>query len=508
MQPKNAPLSPDEIKYIRDNLKRRGLRATARDLDRPRSQIKSFLEHDATGQPASFADGQLWPCLMIAAVALVSFALALSNGFIWDDPNNIVNDPTVGHLSQLPQSVMKPLGFYGGVTAGNSLWRPLVTACFSFESWLFGKTPLAFHLTSLLIHAAVSVLFYFFLRQFLNAALPCFAGALLYAAHPVQSEAVVYIACRGDLLMAFFVMIAFLAYRRRPVLSVLSAFAAVLCKETAVVFVLVLLAYEWLILKERRIKAYFSLVPYGVAAGIYLALRFFVLGGLGSASFSGSGGSTSLFTWQNRLWMQPVYLAEYLKMILWPVHLHIWRQVYFPKHFLEIAYFIPLFISLSSGVFIFKSRRRSPEAFFGFLWFFIFLLPVANLLTVVNSPVAERWLYLPFMGMILCVLSVIKAYLPAENFQRFPSKVFAVPLLVLMAFMSNSHARTYRDDLAFFEYTTNYVSDPDLYFSLGSAYQKRGMSAEADQAYRQALELEPRYEKLRPYWDETMTKGA
>ena len=104
-------------------------------------------------------------CLTIAGVALASFCMALVNGFIWDDFNNIVNDPTMGQMSKLSESVAKPFGFYGGAVEHNSLWRPLVTVFFSLESRLFGKTPVEFHLTSLLIHAAVCVLFYFFLKR-------------------------------------------------------------------------------------------------------------------------------------------------------------------------------------------------------------------------------------------------------------------------------------------------------------------------------------------------------
>ena len=493
-------LTDEQIEFVRLHQKNWGARRIAEHLGVPRKLVEQAM---ASAPPAVAVppDKKILPLILVLIFAATFFVFSntLGHKFVWDDWQFVVKDHSLENFANWPKEIAKPLGFYGAAatqTAG-SLWRPVVTSSFFADTFFWGKTrPWGYHLTNVLLHCLVALLFFLFLRRFVRSPILAGLGTLLYALHPVQSEAVSSINGRGTPFSGLFVLSAFLLYPRYLLLSCLSLFAALLSKETAVTFFAVILLYDHLIenknvfSRERILKNY---LPFIFVTGAYFAARFLVLGGLGSAA---EEKAAAFYTWPRRIWAQPLYFWEYFKMIFLPAGLHPQRQVFYPKDFFDARYFFPFLAFLASLAIGWTSYKSNKKAFFGYLWFLVFLLPVLNLLVVVNGSVMEHWLYLPLMGFVLCLLCWVDDFLSSGRLSFLWVWLASAVILTAFAFGTYHQNKIWKDDVTLFEYTTRYVkNDPVLYNELGVAYDMQGRKDAAEEAFGKALELDPTFKE-------------
>ena len=124
--------------------------------------------------------------LLVLVVALVSFANSVRNGFAYDDNTIIMDHPVVteGRVIDALSSSYWPV-----VVEGAGLYRPLTLSSFALEWGLWNGHPMGFHLVNVAVHAAVSLLVFLLILE-VTATLPALVGGVLFAAHPVHSEAV------------------------------------------------------------------------------------------------------------------------------------------------------------------------------------------------------------------------------------------------------------------------------------------------------------------------------
>jgi hypothetical protein len=192
---------------------------------------------------------RLLPVVAVAGVAAGLYAGGLSNGFVFDDHQLVEANPLVaepGHLREVFAS-----HYWHPLRSRGYLYRPLTILSLRLDHLLGGGRPVLFHATNLLLHAAVSVMVYLVLsllygrrtraREAGGEAMPWAANvpmvaALLFAAHPVHTEAVAGIAGRADLLAMLFVMAAWWLHLLERPWSAAAAFClGMLSKESAVV---------------------------------------------------------------------------------------------------------------------------------------------------------------------------------------------------------------------------------------------------------------------------------
>src|SRR5260370_27866852 len=140
----------------------------------------------------------------LLVVVLLCYANALPNGFVFDDHVNLQNNPLLRKIGNVPKLLLS--GF-----------RPLREISYAFDFALWGERPFGFHLTNILIHAANTMLVFVVIRRLIGDVAASALGALIFAIHPIQPDAVTYISGRRDVLFAFFYLASFhsyLAYRR------------------------------------------------------------------------------------------------------------------------------------------------------------------------------------------------------------------------------------------------------------------------------------------------------
>jgi protein O-mannosyl-transferase len=411
------------------------------------------------------------PVALLVAVAVLAYLPSLVGPFHFDDYNVIVDYPTVHSWSTLFER------------AGAGV-RAVLKASYVLN-WTLDPGPLGFHVVNLALHALNTVLLFFIGRKLIpdnvrNISAPLLA-ALLFALHPMQTEAVTYISGRSSSLMATFYLGALLTYLRGAhwSLSCLLFVLALATRETAVTLPAALLLIEicrgtaWRTLVQRQ-AAHWLLLAAG-AAVVLMNQRYFDLLAYG---FGERNLVSNLLT--------QVGGVSYL----------IWHLV--GLHDLNIDPALPALTEWSSALVIqalllaallalgLANLRRRPWLAFGILWFFLQLAPTNSIvprLDVAN----DRQVYLACWGLFFALASQID----------WPRAV-AVALCILFAGASVMRQLDYRDEITLWEASVR--SSPwnaRGHNNLGYAYYQAGRKPEARREFETALILDRTEKKAR-----------
>jgi hypothetical protein len=232
------------------------------------------------------------PMVIIAAVAFAVYSPSLFNGFVYDDNHQIVTNPWIKNFNHLFE-------IFSSNTAGmakrcaSNYYGPMMYVSYLLDYHFFGLRPLSYHLTNALFHCGDSVMIFLVVANIARGShdssrwylSPPFLAGILFAAHPIHTEVVMWVSALPDLAFSFFYLLAFYLYMRymeTPLaarvayfLSVLSFFVSTLFKEPAVTLPLIIIAYDFVVRKKKeplgtRFKRY---MPYFLVAGIYMLLR-------------------------------------------------------------------------------------------------------------------------------------------------------------------------------------------------------------------------------------------
>jgi hypothetical protein len=405
-------------------------------------------------------------------LALATYANAALNGFALDDGFLITGNPRITSLRNLPLFFTTDL--FGGAYPGAMYYRPLVPTSFALEYAVVGQSPLLYHLTNILLHAWVCALAYLLtLRVFAQQTLALIAGAA-FAVHPVHTEVVTAISGRGDLLGTVFVLTAGVLYARSGVrcgarrsAAILGCWAlALLSKESSIValalFPLVdLVQHEQRLTPLRAIRALLrerAVLWLGLLllAGAFLAVRQIVtasdvdassLGFMGNRYALGASLSLKLATCAK-------LLGIYYRLLVFPFVLsadYDYNQIPLATGWLEAASLVPMLVTLALVAVALRGYRARAPLFFSISLLLAGVLPLAFVLPFLQILLAERYLYLPSLG--LCIALGALVTLAPRARQRTFSAGLIVPLLLLGAARRVVRNRDWRDDETLFAAT-------------------------------------------------------
>lgn len=417
---------------------------------------------------------------LLAAAAVVAYAGSFQGAFQFDDYRVIVGSAQAHTLE----------AWLGGLHDG---LRPLLKLSY-LANWTAGAGLFGFHLFNLLVHFANGCLVYVLARQFGERVAPwrdwqwpALAAALLFIVHPVHSEAVTYVSGRSSSLMTLFYLSALSAYARagaagghgRYTLLSLGLFAlALLVKESAVVFPLALLAWEWAARSPRR-------------AIVARQWPFWLLSALGAAVLVLHPRYWAII-WESlrALSLHDGFLTQLhgaailLGQLLWPAQLNIdpdfspVREV--AAVWPELACFLALLVTA------WRCRDARPWVSLGIAWAMLHLM-VLNTVFVRADLVNERQLYWADWGLFLVL---------AAEIERRVAKTWAWAILLALVFaltwVTIERNHVYRSEIALWEDTVaKSPAKARAHNNLGYAYQLAGRHDEAERAYVRALRLDP-----------------
>jgi len=369
----------------------------------------------------------------VVFLALTAYANSLGNGFAYDDDAIITQNPLV--LSGDWRGALAG-SWWPDPVDGTGLYRPLTLVSFVGEWRLFGGDPLGFHALNVGTHALVSFLAFLLLLE-LGSLPGALAGGVLFAVHPLHTEAVANVVGRAELYAAVFYLLACILYWKGRswsgafrYLRLLGLgclyFLSLAGKEIAVTLPGALLLLElfsplldppgrgrqvtgggdffraFLRRVRKEIPTY---LLFAVALATYLGLRFLALGAvLGEvpAPIFVTVGSKARFLTAVALWFQ------YLRLLFFPLDLAVDYDpgILFPSEVVDGAVLLGALVLAGWLVAWIRCWRCLPLAALGLLWFGVTILPVSNLLFPTGVLLAERTLYLPSVGLAFLVAGV------------------------------------------------------------------------------------------------------
>ncbi len=438
--------------------------------------------------------------IMSAAIFILGglvYLNSLLNLFVWDDVILVLGNLHIRNLAYIPRLFIENI-YHQEMTG--CFYRPILISTFALDFRFWGLEPFGYHLTNIILHLSTSVLVYYFISRIVNSQKIAFLTALFFVLHPIQTEAVTYISGRADLLAAFFCissLVFFSEYLRGGgwtrrlyyAASVLCFLLGLLSKETAAIFPLVFILYESCF-GDKKFKLK-DLVKYLPIAGVlcaYVFIRSELLANVKNASLVGDYVSLS-----GRLLSIPPVIMTYLKLLVFPVNLHMERMDYvfdYPASFFDHRVIVSaLFLSLI-GIFIWLNRKRSRVVFFGFFWFILNLLPVLNIVPI-NAFVAEHWLYLPSIGFFLIAATVCAKLLEFKYLKLYIT-VILIDIFLFFGALTIRQNYVWRNPVTFYRYTLKYSpQSARLHTNLGIIYFDLKLYKEAESEYLEALRIQP-----------------
>jgi len=454
--------------------------AAARRLDPPATP-------SLTGPP--------WHLLLVAGATFLVYVNTWGNAFVWDDQPLIVDNPAIkswARLSTLWGSDLFPRDL------SSHYYRPLQALTYLVDYQLWGLSPLGYHLTNTLLHAGVALLLYGLVSRVVRSPRAALLAALLFAVHPIHTEAVTYLSGRSDPLSALCLLASLACFLQGDRARVtpwrglsLAAFAlALLAREAALALVLLVVLVDLGVSRRDgeplgvgwpgRLGRY---GPYVAVLLGYLVLRTAVIG-----VHAPPAGPAQVPLPLRLLTMLKV-IVEYLGVLVVPLHLHMERRVAPAGGLFEPAVVgSALVVAALVAAAVFGARRAWPVTV-GVAWFFLALLPVSNLVPLATF-MAEHWLYVPSMGLFLAAGWSLDRVI--ESGWRAPALGALVLALVAYGGLTVRRNTDWKDALTLYQATLREApASARVYANLGWVYQDRGELEKAEAAYQQALALDP-----------------
>ncbi len=427
--------------------------------------------------------------ILLLCVMVFSAFWSLSQNFFvaYDDPIYITQNPSVStgiHSANVAWAFTN--------VRGANFWHPLTWLSIMLDVQLFGMNPAGHHCSNLLLHLANTSLLFFVLRRMTGSSWRSGVVAALFAVHPLHVESVSWASQRKDTLSTLFWMLTLWAYARYAdrenswgrYTCVLFLFALGLMAKPMLVtlpFVLMLLDY-WPLARGFRIR---DTVPLILLALMAAVVAYF------AQSCGGTLPSLQAYSIWLRLGNALVSYVSYIGKMFWPVHLTCFYP--HPGHALALWKISAASTALVGITFwAWRERREKPYVIVGWLWYVGTLLPVSGLVQVGGHAMADRYTYVPLIGLFLALAWL----LPLWGYKlgltgKSMGLVAGFLLLALMARTSDQVA-VWRDGLTLMQHNVR-VNTPNVtsFNLLGEALLHQDRYVEAIAQYEKALTMSP-----------------
>jgi len=409
---------------------------------------------------------------IIIFLGLLIYGFSLFNGFVWDD-------------EVVFQNSISPFD--------STYYRPVTSVIRSTIYNIFGPRPFFFHFFQLIFHIVTAVFIYYLFKRFFKETLSLIL-ALIFLVHPANVEAVSFASAMQEVLFTLTGLTGLYLFISSKNLSIAKIFLstvilliALLMKETAIVFFVLVFCYLFLFKKNKQNV----LINYSILIVILLMTYLLVRISGGNLYIHGQGLFPIMrVSFITRLMNIPLIIKYYLGMFFFPINLAI-AQHWVIKLPSFINFFLPLILEvlLFLTAVIYSLKKKDKIFAFFFLWFLVGLLPHLQIIPL-NMTVAERWLYFPMIGLLGMMGSIIKI----SNIKYQISKIlFSLAIIIISIFSIRSFIRTldWRNGLALFGHDIKKTSSFDLQNNFGTELFRVGRYDEAKKYFKISTELAP-----------------
>lgn len=451
-------------------------------------------------------------CLLLAGLTLALYFPVTHHDFVnFDDPEYVTKNPRV-------QAGLT----FDGVRWAFGTWHPLTWLSLMLDVSLFGLGPRGFHLVNLLWHVGNTVLAFLLFRKMTGAFWRSALVAALFAWHPVQVESVAWISERKGVLSTFFGLLTLWTYAgyvgrvrcqvsgETPVVSRGTRHAARYYWLALVFFILALMSKPILVtlpclmllldywplnrLKPGdRILALKTWLPLIREKIPFLVLS--VISSVATAMFQKEAGALQTlggYSASSRIENAFVGYAHYLGKIFWPTSL----ATPYPRifHWPPTVVALALLLTIGLCVAAIWLGRRRPFVLTGWFWFFGMLLPVIGLIQVGAAAVADRYLYLPALGLFILLVWGVSEAVSRRKIPKSAIALAAMLVLTASALQTRDQLRHWQNSETLFQHAIAVTKENWIaHYCLGLYCEERGRTDEAFQHYRRTAEIKPNY---------------
>ena len=447
--------------------------------------------------------------LTILAAALV-YLNSLPNGFVYDDHFVVAQNPAVRELSPLKIFGSEYWSGFAQENAG-TYYRPLTILSFAVDYAVWAHEPFGYHLTNLLLHTVGSLLVYLLGFRLIRNRKAALFAALLFAVHPVHTEAVSGITGRSDLLFGVLGIAALLLYTRSGSPMQFGApvafFLALCAKETALALPVVF-AFCDLIWKpaavstrqhiqERWRSQYIWLL---LCLAVFLVLRTNAVGNLRLVAPSPMDNPLVEYGLLPRLYTMPILLLHDLRLLVFPLTLSVdysFNQIPVATTPVHPGFLAGALLLLLLALLAVRCWKRSRVALFGIGLTGAPLILSLNPFVPAGTILAERYLYLPSAGFCLLVALAAVRLRPvwvARSCQKWICVALACLILGFGALRTVQRNRDWHDDRTLFQSAVSACpSSVRARLNLAFLLRNQGDHASAAHHYRRVLGIRGDY---------------
>jgi tetratricopeptide (TPR) repeat protein len=426
---------------------------------------------------------------LAAALAVITFLVyspVLQNEFLnFDDDHYILDNPN------LRAGLSWPAVRWAFTTGYGANWFPLTWLSWMLDVSLHGFDPRGFHLTNLLLHCLNVVLLFLVLARMTGAPGRSAFVAGVLALHPLHVESVAWAAVRKDVLSGLFAVLALWAYARyaarpglrRYLLVALSLGLGLMAKPMLVSLPFVFLLLDvWPLGRRPRVLEKLPLLALSAASSVVT---------LAVQRASGAVQSFEVYPLRIRLLNALVSYVTYLRKAFWPIDL----AVYYPHPGETVSVggaLAALLVLVVVSILVLRSWSRRPYLAVGWLWFLGSLVPVSGLVQVGQQALADRYMYIPLIGISIIVAWGAVDLVEHSRLTRRAAAVAGSLALAALGFMTSLQVRLWHDSLSLFEHALRVTKDNAVaHLNLGIALLDRGRLDEAAGHLREAIRIHP-----------------
>ena len=432
-------------------------------------------------------------CLLLVVATLAAYNPVNRNAFVnFDDDHYIVNNPHI--VAGLNWGTIKWAfsNFY------QANWHPLTWLSHALDCQLFGMNPIGHHYVNVFLHAVNAMLLFWILQSATGKAWPSLMVAALFALHPVNVESVAWASERKNVLSMMFFLLALVAYGwyvRKPAAERYAAVAilfacGLMAKPQVITLPFVLLLWDYWPL--RRIE------PAAPSAAKWALLRekipLFVLA-LASAVITmraqkvgGAIHNFAAYSFHVRLQNSIVAYARYIGKAFWPASL---SPLY--PHPLDLLHTWQVVASalllMLVTVLVIQNRRRG-YLVTGWFWFVGTLVPMIGLIQVGEQAMADRYAYLPFVGLFVMMCWGVDEWAQRKQASTRWLAIPAVAVLGVLGCLTYRQIGYWRNSEKLWSYALQVTSvrSYKAHFNLAMAYDQQGRFDEAIQQLQESVD--------------------
>jgi hypothetical protein len=463
-------------------------------------------------QPTSSHQGKIiLICLGLLLLVVFTFLPVRNNVFIfYDDPGYVTGNPHVqaGLTWENIKWAMR------STVGGN--WHPLTWLSHMLDCQWFGLNPRGHHLTSLLFHAVNTILVFLVLEGMMGGMGRSFFVAAMFGLHPMHVESVAWVSERKDVLCTAFWLLSLLFYtgyarqeskgpnRAAGVTRVFPFFLfpgfihywfALFCfvlglmsKPMLVTLPFVLLLLDFWPLNRFQINGPMKLLAEKVP--FFLLSVAVCIVTIPAQKAVGGVRTMANFPLMVRLENVPVSYCRYLGKLFWPANLPFFYP--HPGHWPPVAVLGAALLLLGIFICAWMTRRDHPYFLVGWCWFVGTLVPVIGVLQVGFQSMANRYTYVPFIGIFLSLSWGVQALTRHWRHQFFVLFTLATAAILICIPVTRIQIGYWKNSEILFQYASVVIKNNwEAHARLGLVFSKEGRLDEAISQYREALRLKP-----------------